>query len=72
MELRRLEDKLHQEKGYITRGTTASLIKVLKVVSPPDEYESFTRELLELIRGLEETLPEGPYVKVMKEAGFRG
>lgn len=46
LELTRLEAKLHQEKGYITRGTTASLIKLLKVVSPPDEYEAFTRELL--------------------------
>lgn len=71
LELTRLEAKLHQEKGYITRGTTASLIKLLKVVSPPDEYEVFTRELLELIRELEEALPERPYVWIMKEAGFR-
>lgn len=71
LELTRLEAKLHQEKGYITRGTTASLIKLLKVVSPPDEYEVFTRELLELIRELEEALPERPYVWIMKSAGFR-
>ncbi|MGX7596835.1 Abi family protein [Planococcus plakortidis] len=71
LELTRLEAKLHQEKGYITRGTTASLIKLLKVVSPPDEYEVFTRELLELIRSLEEALPERPYVWIMKSAGFR-
>ncbi|ANU16290.1 DNA-binding protein [Planococcus maritimus] len=72
LELGQLEAQLDQEKGRITQGTTASLVKLLKVVSPPDEYEVFTRELLELIRSLEEALPEGPYVKVMKEAGFRG
>lgn len=71
LELTRLEAKLHQEKGYITRGTTASLIKLLKVVSPPDEYEVFTRELLELIRELEQALPERPYVWIMKNAGLR-
>ena len=71
LELEKLEAQLHQEKGYITRGATASLIKLLKVVSPPDEYESFTRELLELIRELEEALPERPYVWIMKDAGLR-
>lgn len=71
LELEKLEAQLHQEKGYITRGTTASLIKLLKVVSPPDEYEVFTRELLELIRDLEEALPERPDVWIMKDAGFR-
>ncbi|MFK8794852.1 Abi family protein [Planococcus plakortidis] len=71
LELTRLEVQLHQEKGQITRGTTASLIKVLKAVSPADEYEVFTRELLELIRSLEEALPERPYVWIMKSAGFR-
>ncbi len=71
LELGKLEVQLHQEKGYITRGTTASLIKLLKVVSPPDEYEVFTRELLELVRSLEEALPERSCVWIMKEAGFR-
>lgn len=71
LELTRLEAQLHQEKAYITRGTTASLVKVLKAVSPTDEYEVFTRELLELVRSLEEALPERPYVWIMKEAGFR-
>lgn len=71
LELGKLEAQLHQEKGQITRGTTASLVKVLKAVSPPDEYEVFTRELLELVRSLEEALPERPYVWIMKEAGFR-
>lgn len=71
LELGKLEAQLHQEKGQITRGTTASLVKVLKAVSPPDEYEAFTRELLGLIRSLEEALPERPYVWIMKDAGFR-
>ncbi|MBT2584231.1 Abi family protein [Planococcus sp. ISL-109] len=71
LELSRLESQLHQEKGSVTRGTTCSLIKLLKAVSPPDEHETFTRELLELIRELEEALPEAPYVRVMSEAGFR-
>jgi abortive infection bacteriophage resistance protein len=71
LELSRLESQLHQNKGSITNGTTASLIKLLKAVSPPDEYEAFTRDLLELIRSLEEALPEAPYVRVMSEAGFR-
>lgn len=71
LELERLETQLHQEKSSVTRGTTASLIKLLKAVSPPDEYEAFTQELLQLIRELEETLPEAPYVRVMSDAGFR-
>lgn len=72
LDLAKLEERLHQEKGSLTLGTTSSLIKLLKAVSPADEYEAFTHGLTERIRTLEEALPAGPYVKVMEEAGFRG
>lgn len=70
VELRAVEATMDMGKGSLSGATVFSVLCLLKLVLAKEEYQSFSKELDQLVSELEDAVEERAFSKIMAAAGF--